>query len=374
VRVLAVIHYPVFGGPHNQVLRLAAALGQEGVETVAVLPHDATAVAERLSAAGIQVRRMRLHRLRATLSPFPHLALVFGFPIEVLRLCSIIRRERIDVVQIGGMVNPHAAVAAWIVRRPVVWQLVDVGTPRLVATAAMLFVRALAASGIRRLVTYLPPVDVTRFRPRPERREEVRRSLGLPADARVIGCVANLNPEKGITDLVEAFIELHAAHPTTHLLLIGAEHDTHRNYVETIRRRLDMARATTSVHFVGERSDVDELLCAMDVFVLASHSEGTPTVVMEAMAAGLPVVCTRVGGTSEIVDDGADGALVPAADPRALAAAIRRILEDPAQSEALGAQARERAIADFSVERSAKAHLRAYRLALAHRPPSPGGG
>ena len=93
--------------------------------------------------------------------------------------------------------------------------------------------------------------------------------------------------------------------------------------------RYAAAGATDAVHLLGERSDVPELLAALDLFVLASHSEGTPTVVMEAMAAGLPVVVTRVGGTAEIVEDGIDGLLVPPSDPMQIAAATGSLLDDP---------------------------------------------
>jgi len=385
VRLLAVIHYPVFGGPHNQVLQLAAPLRAQGIETVAVLPHDAEAAAERFAAAGIRVRRIRLHRLRATLNPISHLVFALGFPLEVVRLAWIIAQERIDVVQIGGMVNPHAAIAARLVGRPVVWQLVDVGTPTVVATATMLFVRALATvvmssgrtvaerapfgRGIRRLVVYLPPVDVERFRPRPDQRAEVRRALGVPTEAMVIGCVANLNPPKGITDLVEAFIRVRATRPSARLMLVGAEHGTHGDYAAKVRDRLREAGAAEAVLMLGERSDIPELLSAMDLFVLASHSEGTPTVVMEAMAAGLPVVVTRVGGTAEIVDDGVDGRLVPPEDPLHLAAAIGELIDDRDRAAALADRARHRAVADFSVERSSASHLDAYRLAMASANP-----
>jgi glycosyltransferase involved in cell wall biosynthesis len=383
VRVLAVVHYPVFGGPHNQILQLAQPLRSRGVETIAVLPHDARQATERFGDAGVDVHQLRLHRLRATANPLPHIALIGGLPVEVARLSRLIRDLQIDVVQIGGMVNPHAAFAARATGRPVVWQLVDVGTPRVVATAAMLFVRALATvvmssgrtvadrapfgGGIRRLVTYLPPVDVERFQPRPDGRAAMRAALGIPDDAPVIGCVANINPEKGITDLVEAFVAARADAPDLHLVLIGAEHGTHQAYAAKIRERLASAGAADVVRFMGERSDIPDLLRALDVFTLASHSEGTPTVVMEAMASGLPVVVTRVGGTWEIVDDGIDGLLVSSHDPPALATAIRSLIRDPVAAATLGRAARERAVREFTLERSADSHLRAYELALESR-------
>jgi glycosyltransferase involved in cell wall biosynthesis len=379
LKVLAVVHYPVFGGPHNQILRLAGPLRAHGVETIALLPREAEATAARLRDAGITVVTTGLHRLRASKHPGPNLAMLLSFPREVLAIRGVIRRLGIDVVQIGGMVNPHAAFAARIAGRPVVWQLVDVGTPRPVATVAMLLVRALAAvvmssgrtvvarapfgRGIRRMVPYLPPVDTELFRPRPERRAPARRALGVPEDVPVVGCVANINREKGITDLVEAFGLVHAEVPDARLVLIGAEHDTQRSYASAIRARIGELGIGDRVHFVGERSDLPDLLPAFDVAVLASRSEGTPTVLMEAMSTGAPVVATDVGGVAEIVSDGVSGTLVPPGDPVAFASAIVRILRDRELAARMSRAARERAVADFAIEASLRSHLRAYELA-----------
>jgi glycosyltransferase involved in cell wall biosynthesis len=119
------------------------------------------------------------------------------------------------------------------------------------------------------------------------------------------------------------------------------------------------------VELLGERDDVPELLAAADVFVLPSRSEGMPLSVLEAMAAGVPVVASAVGGVPELVVDGVTGVLVPPGDAAALAAALARLAGDAAERERMGAAARRRAEAEFGIEACRRRHLDLYRATLA---------
>lgn len=385
-RVLFVIHHAVFGGPHNQALRLAEPLRERGHETVVLLPDMPGDAPERLTSAGIQVERMPLHSLRARPDPLLQAQFALGFVPEVLAIRRCIRAHDIDIVQVGGLVNPHAALAARAEGIPVVWQLLDTRAPPLVAWAAMLWVRALATvvmptgrkvlsafPGWRRVasrvVPFAPPVDTDAFRPRPELRATVRQGWGIPDGVPVIGAVANINPQKGIATLIEAFGRLRRAIPDARLVIIGAEYEGHRAYSRQLRVRLAELglRDGADVLFLGARHDIERQLQGFDLFALASvpRSEGIPTVLLEAMSCGLPVVATDVGGVTEIVEEGVTGLVVPALSDEALASAAVRILEDRERSASMGRAARARVEERFSVERCADVHLRAYTLARA---------
>ena len=196
VNVLNVVHFPIFGGPHNQALQLAGPLMARGFRTVVVIPNEPGNAAARLRAGGVDVRDVPLGRLRATKDLRRHARMVAGMPAEVRRLRRLIRAERIDIVQIGGFVNPHAAIAARLEHVPVVWQLLDTRAPHLVASAAMVWVRELAdvvmstgsivaeahpgyAAIADRVVPFFPPVDLDRFAPHPELRAEIRAEWGV---------------------------------------------------------------------------------------------------------------------------------------------------------------------------------------------------
>ena len=123
------------------------------------------------------------------------------------------------------------------------------------------------------------------------------------------------------------------------------------------RREAEMRRLAAElglagrVHFLGPRDDVPDLLSALDIFVLPSHSEGVSLALLEAMAASLPVIATRVGGLPEVVTDGENGLLIPPQDPEALATALERLLADPDLAQKLGGNARKQVEANFSLER-----------------------
>ncbi len=143
-------------------------------------------------------------------------------------------------------------------------------------------------------------------------RARVRSEWGVADDDVVWINVARLEPQKDHDTLLDAFATLRAAHPTSALVVVGDG-----------RRRDELAaRLPEGARLLGERTDVAELLCGADGFVLSSRWEGQPNAILEAMAAGLPVVSTDVGGTSEVVTSGVTGELVPAGDVAALAAAM----------------------------------------------------
>ncbi len=381
-----VVHYPVFGGPHNQALRLAAPLRASGWDTVALLPNQPGNAADRLASSGVEVITMSLHRLRATANPIVHAVYWECLFPEVLAIRQVIRRRQVDVVQVAGLVNPHAALAARLEGVPVVWQLLDTRAPRLVAAGAMVLVRLLAdvvmstgaavaeahpgyAAIAGRVIPFFPPVDLERFAPHPELRADVRRAWGLPPDALVVGCVANINPQKGIVELVRAFAAARSSHRNARLVLIGAEHDTHETYSASVRAQLELNGLVEGrdVIFMGERGDVERQLAGLDVLALAAvpRSEGVTTAVLEGMAAALPVVVTDVGALREAVEDGRTGFVVKPGDTDAFTLALARLLGDPALRLRMGEEARQVAEERFGLDTCAETHLSAYAQALA---------
>lgn len=168
-------------------------------------------------------------------------------------------------------------------------------------------------------------------------RERARRLLDLDPDAFTYGVVANFTPKKDHMGLLEAHALLRRGEPAARLVLIGLGPSEPQ-----LRERASRPDLAGSVVFTGSRGDVPELLPAFDVFALGSRQEGLPVALMEAMATGLPVVVTDVGGMPEIVTDGVEGRVVPSGDPAALAAALAEAAADPARRRAWGKAARLR--------------------------------
>jgi glycosyltransferase involved in cell wall biosynthesis len=182
-----------------------------------------------------------------------------------------------------------------------------------------------------------------------EGRLEARMEIGLPPTGLLVGTLGRLSPDKGgQDDLLRAVKGLVSGGCDVRLLVVGDG---------PLRPRLEQLTAELGIGervlFAGQRSgpEVPRLLGAMDIFVLPSHKEALPIALLEAMATGLPVVATRVGGVPEIVEDGENGILVPPAAPEAIEGALRTLARDTAMAERLGRAARAHIEAEFTLDR-----------------------
>lgn len=194
-------------------------------------------------------------------------------------------------------------------------------------------------------------IDLARFAS-PKPRAATRAALGTPDDAVVLACVANLIPYKGHADLIDALAAVPPA-PAWELWCAGRD--------DGIGESLRARAGGLPVRFLGARTDVPDLLAAADIGVLASHEEGFPNAVLEAMAARLPVVGTRAGGIPEAIDDGKTGLVVPVRAPEELGKALARLIADPALRSTLGERARARVEREFALDVCADAYARLYR-------------
>jgi len=344
VKILFVVTDLDLGGAEAQVVTLACGLKQRGhaVEVASLI--DPLARTEDLDAAGVPWHSLGMARGRPD-------------PQGIVRLRSIIRRFRPDAVH-SHMV--HANLLTRLTR-------LTVRLPRLITTAHStheggrlleLAYRATDAltdlttnvsdasvqayldrrvSAPGRIISVVNGLDFSPFLAAAERREELRARFGFSGFTWL--AVARLTPEK---DFPNAFRALEQLPPETQLLIAGGGPE---------QAALE-AQAGPNVRFLGRRTDVPELLAAADGFVLPSQLEGLPMVLLEAAAAGLPVVSTDVGGVSEIVEDGQSGLLVPPGDSAALADAMLRLQTAPAAERArLAHNARTHALRNYELGR-----------------------
>lgn len=219
----------------------------------------------------------------------------------------------------------------------------------------------------RKLVVVYNGVDPARFeRLTGEDRRRRRRELGLPAADPVVVVVAALRPEKNHRLLFEALVRFPAG-SRPHLAVVGDG-----ALAGELRHAVAELALDSHVHWLGRVNDVSGVLACSDVLALSSHPrvETFPLCVLEAMAAGLPVVATRVGSLPEMVQDGQTGLLVPPGTPHVFASALERVLADPTTARSLGEKGRRRVQDRFSrrqmVERTAEI---LWELARGHGPP-----
>lgn len=160
-------------------------------------------------------------------------------------------------------------------------------------------------------------IDYGRFADVSTSKEDAKKMLGLPSDAFVFGTIGRLAPTKGLSYLIKAFVSIKEQMPEAHLVLLG---DGWLN--SELEEQAMNAQCQDSIHFLGHRDNIEQLLRGMDVFVLSSVAEGMPRAILEAMAAGVPCVATEVGGIPEIISGNNVGVLVPPKDSEVLAEAM----------------------------------------------------
>jgi glycosyltransferase involved in cell wall biosynthesis len=282
-----------------------------------------------------------------------------------VQLCWVIYRRRVDLLHVNSYVpGNYARLAAALMQVPIVidhWhgltrfnrkrrficrvlgRFTDLSLAVSRAVRDNLVIQGgLDPAKVRIVANGVDVAAIDAARPG----KAVRRELGLPEGVPVIGLVGRLDHwGKGHRELFTAMARLRERHPV-HALIVGGG----RREAE-VRELVAGLGLTGAVHFLGPRHDVPDLLHAMDIFVLPSHSEGLSLALLEAMAAGLPVIATAVGGLPEVVTDGDNGLLIPPRDAGALAGALERLLANLAFAQRLGANARAHVREHFSLDR-----------------------
>jgi glycosyltransferase involved in cell wall biosynthesis len=198
------------------------------------------------------------------------------------------------------------------------------------------------AHGVGRAGQYrtLPSgIDFRGLRIAARRRDRIRRSLGLEPGMTVVGTLCRLEAIKGVEELLDAFLAVAPRRPRAHLMIAGDG-----PLRAMLLERIAAHPAGTRAHLSRDWVAAEELLPALDLFVLASRNEGMGRALVEAMAIGVPVVATAVGGVPDLLAGGAAGLLVPPGDVPALASALASLLDDPAGRQALGRAGRARAV------------------------------
>lgn len=338
------------GGAQNALLRLLKGLDRESFSpAVACLYNGDGAVAQEIRALGIDVFDAQM-RHKADL-------------LALLRLYRHIRRTRPTILHTslfhanlpGRILGRLAGVLSIICSERTMamesewryrvnrWTIGLVDSVVVVSANVRDFCLSHIGLPADKLVVIYNGVDLPNNRLALQ--EESRAELGLPLDVPIVGAVSRLDPVKGVDVLLQAFASVEDAH----LAIVGDGPER-----VPLAVLADDLGVSNRIHWAGHRRDVPRLLPAFDLFVQPSLHEGLPNAVLEAMAAGLPVVATAVGGTPEVVDDEVTGFLVPPRDPQALAQGLRALLHNSDLRRKMGRAGRDRVEQYFSLKQMVK--------------------
>lgn len=356
VHVEAGMH--LYGGA-QQVLYLLEGLRRQGCDNLLVCPPG-SAIARAARAAGFAVAELPL-RGDADL----------GF---VPRLYRLLRRQRPDLVHLhsrrgadvlGGIAARLARIPCVLSRRvdnpePAAWARVKYRLYDRVITISAGIRRVLLEAGVapERVVCVPSAVDPSPYAHACER-AWFTTEFNLPAEARVLGVIAQLIPRKGHRHLFAALPPVLQCHPDVHVLCLG-QGPLHNELAATIAAPPFRGR----IQLAGFRTDLPRLLPCLYGVVHPAEMEGLGVSLLQAAAAGVPIVASRTGGIPEVVRNNINGLLVPAADPSSLTRALDQLLADPARAAELGRRGQVIVREEFSIDRMVAGNRRVYQAVL----------
>jgi L-malate glycosyltransferase len=385
VRVLYVSHTSVVGGAEWSLLELMGGM-RDRVEVALACP--AGELASLAAAQDIQTFPIRPVALGFRVDAVATAGGVLGAVGAAIDIARVAVRSGADLVHANSVRAGIAAIAARAGGAPPPLVHVRDALPRtalgrisaaMVRRGALLVLANshftashLYANGSRTVRVVYNGVDVERYAAVAVDGGTVRRALGLKAESAVMGVIAQLTPWKGQDDAIRTLALVRKRRPDAQLVLVGEAKFRDRStsydnvsYEASLRRLADSLDVADAVTFLGERRDVPELLRALDVLLVPSRYEPFGRSVVEAMAAGTPVIATRVGGPSEVIADGKSGVLLPPSSPAPWAEAVLQLLEDDGRRTRIAAEAERAVRARFGRQQQLEAMDVLYRDAYA---------
>jgi glycosyltransferase involved in cell wall biosynthesis len=367
------------GGAQKALLVLAQGLKQHGHHVLVASMYDKD---EYIS---IFNRQYNLEIIDLQMKPPGNkLIKAKAFITGLHRLRQIMRSEQIDVLQsfshYSNLVGPAIAWVSGVSVRVSSQRMSLRGAPgwlrfldRTVANSRLVQMMTAVSEGTRlfsiqeqgirpdKMITIPNGVDLARYHHPLSTAEAVqlRQALGLEITDVIVLTVARLHPQKGHRYLLQAAPGIRQIIPNVHFLFVGEG-----QLEEQLIAQIKEDKLENCVHLLGVRQDIAQLLAISDLFVLPSLWEGLPNAVLEAMAAGVPVVATNVDGCPEVIVDGETGFLVPPKEPQLLQKAVLEILQNDSLSIAMSQAARQYAVEHFSVESNISNYLSLYEQLL----------
>ena len=353
--VAHLLPWPGIGGTEHATLRITRAAAERGYRNIAFYRQDSPVVGEFFRDAGLETVPYALAELSVR-RPLP-------FARNTMALRGAFRAHAVDLVHCADIdAALQVAPAGRFAGVPVLCHIRNPWTSMrrreaLVLSSVDTFVFvsedtwstfAYRVSPRRGRVLY----DGLDVQPPPEQvsRAEVRRELGISDEAPVIGMTARVSAQKDYVTLARAAKRVLDVVPAARFVIVGdhERHDAHREHFALVQRELERLGVAPAFVFTGFRSDVARVMGAFDVFVLSTHFEGLPLVILEAMAMQLPVVATAVNGIPELITSDSVGLLAPHEDDEALATRLLALLRDPARARPVAAGGRELVERQFS--------------------------
>ena len=354
-----VLPFPFIGGTEQATLRIIESLNGESFTHTVFYPDAPGPVRQFFEERGIRTQSYSAVE-PSYRHPRPFLKASFGLAREL-------RRRKVDLIHCADMLaGAYASLAGKLARVPVLCHIRCCFENLSLRDRSFLYPVDKFVFVSREVWStfglHVPPhrgtviydgVEINSTSKNGDGRLSVRRELNIPDNAQIVGMVARVTPAKDYLTLAKAAAQVVKVNPNVHFLIVGDHSDSSLNqkHYQDVKAMLLEHGVSDHFTFAGHRGDVPRLLDAMDISVLSTHTEGLPLVLLEAMAHGIPVLATAVGGVPEVITHEKTGLLHTRGDVDALASQILETLGNRERARQLGEAGREFVKANFSRER-----------------------
>jgi len=384
IKVLNVLIDNWIGGIQNRILMIVPKLKLNEINTIILVPRGYGNFYEIAKKAGLTTFQSyiespkyfsSLQGLRKNIFWF------LTFPIAVLQIVRLIRREDIDIVHVNGLLALQPVLAARITNRPIIWHLISTLYPKSLVLILRPIIRYSSCRHVfvtKKTIQYylgknyskekidviFEPVDIDYYDSNKLSNNfkiMIKEKLGIPDSNKVIGFVGNITPQKGLEYFIKVAGEIKKHYTNVTYLIIGGVSEGHKTHFEKLNDQIIKSNLEKEILFIGRVPDIREYLGIMDIFLMTSISEGTPLVILEAMAMEIPTVATNVGGVSEQIIEGETGILVQPRDVKGISEAIIYLLKNDKISKEMGKKGRHQVEQLFSLEKCVQGHKNIYK-------------
>ncbi len=361
-RILYINATSELGGTDTDLLETVRVLDKDRFVATVVLPYPGP-LDEEYRRLGVVVEYVKLSVMKRFFNLRQIVSFLWNFIPCTLKLMELIRRNRIDLVYTNSLLILNGGIAAKLLRRPAIWHSGEIFTsPRPIGQLLYWVTSALAdriivsSDAVRsmfpaakrgKVITVRNGIDLRRFHHCRDG-AGIRQQWGIPAESPVVGFIGRFIPWKGVDYFVRSCVEVSRVFPEARFLVVGSTLQGYERYVEEVRQVIRELGLVDKTVLAFNRKDIPDILAAIDVFVHASiRPEPFGIVIVEAMAAGKPVVATNDGGVPEIINSPDVGVLVPPRDVAAMAKAVIGLLRDRPTAIRMGRAVRQRVEEQF---------------------------
>jgi len=363
MRILQICSARDIGGGERHVADLANALVARGHDVCAAVNPNAALISELRSLPKENIFELRMRGAADIVASEKIAAIVRGRNINIIH--AHVARD----YPLTAMASARSSGTPFVLTRHVLFPLSKLHKLILRDASRVITVSNAVAEAVKRrnifdpekVVTIHNGLDVGRFQGIGSSRPDAFRQL--KAD-HLVGVVGNIGGVKGQDIFVRAAAIIARERSDIDFVIVGEDRSRRGENLRAIETLVKELGLTERVHLIGWQSDIPSMLPHLDIYVSASRSESFGLAMLEAMAAGVPVVATATGGASEIIEEGVSGLLVPIGDPDALALAVSNLLDDPSLGRRLAENGLEKVKTSFSLNAMVDATERIYREVL----------